>query len=318
GLRNGQTVSVLGPLSCSTTATSSSNAGSYPSQCSGASDANYAVTYVNGSVNVAQAVLTVTANNQTMVFGGPVPTLTATITGFVNGQTLATSGVTGAPSCSTTATTSSPGGTYPITCSLGTLGATNYSFTFVSGTLTVGFSSTVVCNYFGELNLNAGQSVLIPPGCYVIGDVDVHAGGSLEAQGAVVLGSVSSVSGATLQFCSTNIGGLFTASGDTRSVVLGDGGTCGGDTIVGAVSLASNTTGVSIQGCRALAFISLSSNAGGARLSNCSVAGYVAVTSNSGGTTVTNNTVLGYLRVTGNSGTVVDHPNTVWGSQTLQ
>jgi len=201
-------------------------------------DANYAISYISGSVTVVQAVLTVTANNQSMNFGGPVPALTATISGFVNGQTLATSGVTGSPTCTTTATNSSPGGTYPITCSMGTLGAPNYSFTFVSGTLTVQFSSTVVCNYIGELNINSGQSVFIPPGCYVIGDVDVHAGGSLESQGAIVLGSVSASSGAMFQFCSTAIGGLLTVNGATNQVVLGNGqSSCLGDTIVGAVSL---------------------------------------------------------------------------------
>ena len=54
------------------------------------------------------------------------------------GQTLGTSGATGAASCSTTATTGSPAGSYPITCTQGTLVAANYSFgPFVAGTLSV-------------------------------------------------------------------------------------------------------------------------------------------------------------------------------------
>ena len=40
---------------CSTTATSSSPAGSYPSSCSGAADPNYAIGYVAGQVSVGQA-----------------------------------------------------------------------------------------------------------------------------------------------------------------------------------------------------------------------------------------------------------------------
>ena len=56
------------------------------------------------------------------------------------------SGVTGLASCTTTATSSSAAGTYPITCTAGTLAAANYSFTFVAGTLTVTASSpAVVC-----------------------------------------------------------------------------------------------------------------------------------------------------------------------------
>ena len=45
--------------------------------------------------------------------------------------------VTGTASCTTTATTSSPFGSYPITCTQGGLTASNYSFNFVPGTLTV-------------------------------------------------------------------------------------------------------------------------------------------------------------------------------------
>jgi hypothetical protein len=319
GLRNGDTVAALGGgLACSTTATPTATVGSYPSQCSGAVDANYAITYVNGSVNVAQAVLTVTANNQTMVFGGSVPTLTTTITGFVNGQTLATSGVTGSASCTTMATSSSPGGTYPITCSLGTLAATNYSFTFVPGILTVNFTTTTVCNFAGTLQVNSGQSVLIPAGCRVNGDVDVNAGGSLEAQGAIVIGSVNAVSGASLQFCSTRIGGSFVVNFDTSRVTLGDGGTCGGDTMSGGISLTSNLSGVSVQGCKASGSLVISYNAGGVSLENCTISGGATVTNNSGGATVTNNVAHGNFQVTGNTGTVVDHPNTLTGSVTLQ
>ncbi|MCU0381166.1 MAG: T9SS type A sorting domain-containing protein, partial [Chitinophagaceae bacterium] len=64
----------------------------------------------------------------------------ATITGFVNNEDLSSSGVTGEAAFSTTATETSSvaGSTYPITPSVGTLTATNYSFsTFVNGQLTI-------------------------------------------------------------------------------------------------------------------------------------------------------------------------------------
>ena len=47
--------------------------------------------------DVTQAVLTVTADDISRVYGDANPTLTASFTGFKNGETLATSGVTGAP-----------------------------------------------------------------------------------------------------------------------------------------------------------------------------------------------------------------------------
>ena len=77
----------------------------------------------------------VTANNATKLYGAALPTFTAAITGFVNGDTLAV--VSGSPSLTTTATPASPVGIYPITPGLGTLAATNYTFTFANGTLTI-------------------------------------------------------------------------------------------------------------------------------------------------------------------------------------
>jgi hypothetical protein len=79
--------------------------------------------------------LTITANNVTMPVGGPLPTLTASYSGFVNGDTPAS--LDGSPSLTTTATASSPAGTYPIIAALGTIDDPNYVYTFVNGTLSV-------------------------------------------------------------------------------------------------------------------------------------------------------------------------------------
>src|SRR5207247_205728 len=55
------------------------------------------------------------------------------------GETLGTSGVTGSPSLTTTATPTSPisGSPYTITAALGALTSGNYSFIFVNGQLTI-------------------------------------------------------------------------------------------------------------------------------------------------------------------------------------
>jgi hypothetical protein len=84
---------------------------------------------------VTPATLTVTADNKTKVSGTANPPLTETITGFVNGDTSTV--VLGAPALSTTATSMSPVGRYPIVVELGTLSAPNYTFALVNGTLTV-------------------------------------------------------------------------------------------------------------------------------------------------------------------------------------
>ncbi|MDQ4132662.1 MAG: hypothetical protein M3179_05510 [Actinomycetota bacterium] len=113
---------VSGALTCSTDAGPTTPAGSsYAiSNCSGLSATNYAIDYAYGPFTVTRISLTVAADAKTMTHGDPVPELDVTITGFVNGETLATAGVTGSPACSTTAISTSAGGNYPIECTVGT------------------------------------------------------------------------------------------------------------------------------------------------------------------------------------------------------
>ena len=96
-----------------------------------------AATPVTRTLTVDPALLTVTANSASKLFGQPNPTFTANYSGFVSGDTAANS-VSGQPAFSTTATTTSDTGIYPITISQGTLSSSKYTFTFVQGaTLTI-------------------------------------------------------------------------------------------------------------------------------------------------------------------------------------
>jgi MBG domain (YGX type) len=124
-------------LTASTVATPSSPAGAYSivPLATGANLANYDVVYVNGTLTVDKAVLTVTPGNESAVAGSLPFFLSFTITGLVNGDR--PTAYTGFPSLTTTATTSSPPGSYPITATLGTLAAGNYSFILGTGTLTI-------------------------------------------------------------------------------------------------------------------------------------------------------------------------------------
>jgi hypothetical protein len=140
GFVNGDTSSVVsGTPGLGTSATSASPAGTYPITVAAGtlSAANYDFpNLVNGTLTINRAHLTVTADAKSMLYGGSMPVLTATITGFVNGDTVAV--VSGSSSLSTTATSSSPAGSYPITVAAGTLSATNYDFpNLVNGTLTI-------------------------------------------------------------------------------------------------------------------------------------------------------------------------------------
>src|SRR5207245_2116481 len=116
GFVNSQGPSALtGTLSCITTATASSPAGNYPINCSGQSSTNYAITYAPGTLTISGAALTITASSGSMTYGGTLPVITAGYSGFVNGDS--SSNLTTQPVCSTTATKSSPVGTYSSTCS---------------------------------------------------------------------------------------------------------------------------------------------------------------------------------------------------------
>jgi hypothetical protein len=52
----------------------------------GALDPNYVIEYVNGAYTLSPAQLTITAVNQNMTYGGVVPALTVSYSGFVNGD----------------------------------------------------------------------------------------------------------------------------------------------------------------------------------------------------------------------------------------
>jgi hypothetical protein len=84
---------------------------------------------------VSKAPLSVTGNNISITYGQAVPPYSATIAGFVNGDTDAV--ISGTPSLTTSPATPSAAGTYTIAAALGSLTASNYTFTFTNGTLTI-------------------------------------------------------------------------------------------------------------------------------------------------------------------------------------
>ena len=141
GFVNGDSPSSLTTQpTCTTTATDSSPVGTYRSSCSGAADPDYTITYVPGTVAVIPAPLTITASSASMSYGGSVPEITPSYEGFVNGDSA--SSLTSQPTCTTTATDSSPVGTYPSSCS----GASdhNYTITYVPGTVAVTRASQTI------------------------------------------------------------------------------------------------------------------------------------------------------------------------------
>jgi hypothetical protein len=138
GFVNGDTSTSLATApTLATTATASSHvSGSpYTITASGAVDADYTISYVAGALTITPAPLTITADDKTKVYGAPLPALTASYTGFVNGDSSA--GLATQPALSTTATAGShvSGNPYAITAD-GAIDA-DYTISYVSGALIV-------------------------------------------------------------------------------------------------------------------------------------------------------------------------------------
>ena len=112
-------------------------AGTYTIIPGGVTSSNYTISYTNGTLLILPAILTVSADSLTNVYGSPMPALTWSYQGFVNGE--GTNALSGAPSLSTNLSSGSPvaGSPYTITITNGTLSATNYFFTTFNGTFTV-------------------------------------------------------------------------------------------------------------------------------------------------------------------------------------
>ena len=112
--------------------------GTYPGAivASFAGDATFNPSTGASDLTVNKSVLTVIPSSAARLYGDPNPASFAySITGFLNGDTQAV--VSGAPTCSTTATLTSPVGQYPVLCDISGLSAANYTFTLLPGTLTV-------------------------------------------------------------------------------------------------------------------------------------------------------------------------------------
>jgi hypothetical protein len=188
-------------------------------------------TTVTGTVNVqvTPAVLTVTANNLTKTVGAALPTLTASYSGFVNNDGAAV--LSGAPALTTKATASSPAGTYPITVTAGSLSASNYSFTFVNGTLSVVAAPTVV------LTLNPAISGSAAGG-YVAVVTVTNSGNSAATGVTLTTATLGTATGSPLPQ-----GPISIAAGGTGTFTVSFPGSAGADRAAVAAKFAGVYTG---------------------------------------------------------------------------
>lgn len=160
GLKNNETKPVwTTEPTVSTTASSTSKAGTYPITISGGVAKNYDVTYKKGTLTINKVVLTATTKDATRIYGDENPDFELTYSGLKNGETEPVWTV--APSFATPATKTSPVGTYSITVTGGE--TQNYMVQYVNkGKLTVNKASlTATARSMSRLQGEANPTFVI-------------------------------------------------------------------------------------------------------------------------------------------------------------
>ncbi|MEI7438781.1 MAG: MBG domain-containing protein, partial [Thermoleophilia bacterium] len=179
GFVNSDSASVISGTTCATAYVRTSAVATTPAAtCSSATAANYSFTYTPGAVTIQRALLTVTASSPNVTYGDPIPDVTPSYVGFVNGD--AASVLATDPMCSTAYTRRSVVATTPTTsCALAA--DENYAFAYVaahvtvqrapvmvtasSPTVTYGDATpTITPNYAGFVN-SEGASVVTGTSC---------------------------------------------------------------------------------------------------------------------------------------------------------
>ncbi len=227
-------------------------------------DVNYSNRTMTVQLVVSPAVLGITADNTNRLYGATNPVFTYTATGFVNGDTRSV--LTGAPRLTNSATSNTGVGTYVITNLSGTLAASNYTFLFTNGVLTlnplpVGLSGTraydgttnAAYSVLSITNIVGADSVVLASGAAGfsnpnVGVRAVTSGGTLALGGARATNYTAT--GAIGSITITNAPLTITANNDSKvygttkaygagSSAFTSGGLQNGET-VGSVTITAN------------------------------------------------------------------------------
>ena len=222
GFVNGQTATVLGgTLAYSGTSQGAINvANNYVITPGGLTSSNYTITFVDGTLEITKAALTVTASDDSKTYSGVAYSggNGVTYSGFVNGQTATVLGGTLAYS-GTSQGAINVANNYVITP--GGLTSSNYTITFVDGTLEITKKGLTITAEHKDKTYD-GQTFTAGGGTFTVGYV-----GFVSGESASNLGGTLSFSGtATTAVAAGNDyvitpGGL-TSSNYNISFVAGD------------------------------------------------------------------------------------------------
>ena len=245
GLVNGDTLGTTIVVTYSTTATSSSPAGTYPitATVTGSSAGNYGIVVNAGTLTITPATtatLTVTANNATRVYGAANPTFSGMVTGAETGDAFT-------ESFATTATTTSAVGSYPIVPSVTGSNLGNYTVNIVNGTLTVtgAVTTTTLTAPGGSATYGASETLTATVASTAgtpAGTVTFYSGstalgtGTLNSSGVATLSTTALPAGTDTVTATYAAAGNFAAStsAPVTLTVIASPGTPGGSYTVSA------------------------------------------------------------------------------------
>jgi large repetitive protein len=190
GLMNGDSNASVG-LVYSTTATANSPIGKYPITAA-ISSTNYTPSVAPGTLTVTDATLDVTAANATKVYGTANPAFTGNITGEVNGDSFT-------ETFATTATESSPVGSYPITPSVTGADLSNYAVATSNGTLTItqALSGLSLTASAASITPSQGVTLTVTATNSSAGSTGTPTGSVSLFNGSTLLGTAALTNGAT-------------------------------------------------------------------------------------------------------------------------
>ena len=253
----GATLTIIGAGSCTVTASQAGN------------DTWLAATPVSQSFTIAPAPLTISAVSASRAYGVANPIFIPTYSGFVAGDTAAS--LTTAPTCTTAATSSSPVGTYPITCS----GAvdSNYSFTYVPGTLTIAIADRFVTPTNTTLSVGAPGFLALTsaPGATVVVSTQPAGKLTLGSGGAFTYVPKTGFSGTDSFAYRLNINGSLSAPVTVTIYVVGTGMNCSKCNLSGLTVSGVNLTGANLSSANLTGARLTSANLTGANLSSAAL-----------------------------------------------
>ena len=196
---------------------------------SGVDAGNYSLSWTNGSGTINPAALTITANNAAKFVTQTDPTLTASYSGFVNGETVSTAGLTGTLAVArsgsgpdgNTSGSNELAGAYTGAITASGLSANNYTLTYLPGNFNIVGAGSLLVRATGTSTYGAAAGYSITSASYWDPSANSNAGAEVALSNITSNGNnnftVDDGAGASATFSLAPQGALTSTSGNLKT-----------------------------------------------------------------------------------------------------